>query len=89
VNKALESSLVSYHGYKLLTIKISSCLKLSRSNRELRGVVFLKDVINDYNNLLEQSLVIMPYMDDTLVKIDYSANPLLIRRSPTILTPRF
>jgi len=68
INKSMETSLFAYHGYKLLTVKISTCLKLSRANRELEGVPFLKEVINDYNKLLEQSLVISPYLDDILVK---------------------
>jgi len=90
VNKSLDTSLSSYHGYKLLTIKISSCLKLARPNRELRGLPFLKDVVNDYNNLLEQSLVVLPYLDDILVKIDNTPNPLIKRSSNLLtLTPHF
>ena len=76
INKGMETSLAAYHGYKLLTVKISACLKLSRNNRELEGVPFLKEVISDYNNLFEQSVVISPYVDDILVKIGDSANPL-------------
>lgn len=68
INKSMETSLVAYHGYKLLTVKISTCLKLSRANRELEGVPFLKEIVNEYNKLLEQSLVISPYLDDILVK---------------------
>ncbi len=58
IHKGMENSLAAYHGYKLLTIKISTCLKLSRKNRELGGVPFLKEVLSDYNNLLETSMVI-------------------------------
>jgi hypothetical protein len=76
INKGMETSLAAYHGYKLLTVKISTCLKLSRNNRELEGVPFLKEVISDYNNLFEQSVVIYPYVDDILVKIDNINNPL-------------
>lgn len=76
INKGMETSLAAYHGYKLLTVKISACLKLSRSNRELEGVPFLKEIISDYNNLFEQSVVISPHVDDMLVKIGDSGNPL-------------
>lgn len=76
INKGMETSLAAYHGYKLLTVKISACLKLSRNNRELEGVPFLKEVLSDYNNLFEQSVVISPYVDDILVKIGDTGNPL-------------
>ena len=75
IHKGMENSLAAYHGYKLLTIKISTCLKLSRKNRELGGVPFLKEVLADYNNLLETSMVLSPYLDDMLVRVDTS-NPL-------------
>jgi len=72
----MENSLAAYHGYKLLTIKISTCLKLSRKNRELAGVPFMKEVLADYNNLLETSMVISPYLDDILVRVGDTPNPL-------------
>jgi hypothetical protein len=81
INKSLDSSLASYHGYKILTIKISACLKLSRLNRDMHGIPFLKEVLTEYSNLLEQSIVILPFLDDTLVKIDNVPNPLLKRSS--------
>jgi hypothetical protein len=79
VNKSIETSLMTYHGYKLLSIKISTCLKLSRNNRELEGVPFLKEVIGEYNKLLEQSIVITDYLDDVLT---YKQNPLQIETTP-------
>jgi hypothetical protein len=79
VNKSIETSLTTYHGYKLLSIKISTCLKLSRNNRELEGVPFLKEVIGEYNKLLEQSIVITDYLDDVLT---YKQNPLQIETTP-------
>jgi hypothetical protein len=76
IHKGMENSLAAYHGYKLLTIKISACLKLTRKNRELEGVPFLKEVLSDYNNLLETSMVISPYLDDILVRVGDMANPI-------------
>jgi len=76
INKGMETSLTAYHGYKLLTVRISSCLKLARCNRELEGLPFLKEIISEYNNLFEQSLVISPYVDDILVKIGDLGKPL-------------
>ena len=84
INKGMETSLSAYHGYKLLTIKISTCLKLSRQNRELEGVPFLKEIISDYNNLFEQSVVISSRVDDTLVKIK-SLKPMSIENSQNSL----
>jgi hypothetical protein len=81
INKTLDASLSSYHGYKILTIKISACLKLARLNREMHGITFLKEVLTEYSNLLEQSIVILPFLDDTLVKIDNTPNPLLKKSS--------
>jgi hypothetical protein len=69
IHKGMENSLAAYHGYKLLTIKISSCLKLSRNHRELEGIPFLKEVLSDYNNLLGTSMVISPYLEDHLVRL--------------------
>jgi len=80
INKGMETSLTAYHGYKLLTIKISTCLKLARNNRELEGVPFLKEVISDYNNLFEQSVVISSHIDDALVKIK-GLKPMSIQKS--------
>jgi hypothetical protein len=76
IHKGMENSLAAYHGYKLLTIKISTCLKLSRKNRELAGVPFMKEILAEYNNLLETSMVISPYLDDILVRVGDTSNPL-------------
>jgi hypothetical protein len=47
----------------------------------MHGIPFLKEVLTEYSNLLEQSIVILPFLDDTLVKIDNVPNPLLKRSS--------
>lgn len=88
INKSLDTSLASHHGYKLLTIRISSCLKLNSIHRELQGNIFLKEILSEYNNLMEQSIVIIPYVDDILVKIDNAQNPLMKKSSHLLLTPR-
>jgi hypothetical protein len=86
VDKALESSLASYHGYKLLTMKISTCLKLQKANREIHGTLFLKDVLNDYSKLMEQSNVLLPSLNDVLVQVGKSTSSLNegpdIKRTP-------
>jgi hypothetical protein len=83
INKNMETTLQSYHGYKLLGIKISSCRKLDRDHREKNALGFMNDCISEYKNLLEQSVVLFNDLDDTL--LNYKAetkNVLLTFGSP-------
>lgn len=83
INKNMETTLQSYHGYKLLGIKISSCRKLDRDHREKNALGFMNDCISEYKNLLEQSIVLFNDLDDNL--LNYKAetkNVLLTFRSP-------
>lgn len=83
INKNMETTLQSYHGYKLLGIKISSCRKLDRDHREKNALGFMNDCISEYKNLLEQSVVLFNDLDDNL--LNYKAetkNVLLTFRSP-------
>jgi len=68
IQKKLEIELNSYHGYYLLGTRISAMLKLDRGNREVEGITFLNNVVNDYNNLFEQSCVGQQDFKDDLVK---------------------
>jgi len=68
IQKKLEVELNSYHGYYLLGTRISAMLKLDRGNREVEGITFLNNVVNDYNNLFEQSCVGKQDFKDDLVK---------------------
>ena len=68
IQKKLEVELNSYHGYYLLGTRISAMLKLDRGNREVEGITFLNSVVNDYNNLFEQSCVGQQDFKDDLVK---------------------
>ena len=67
INKNMETTLQSYHGYKLLGIKISSCRKLDRDHREKNALGFMNDCISEYKNLLEQSVVLITDLDDKLL----------------------
>jgi hypothetical protein len=71
IHKTMEASLQSYHGYKLLGIKISSCRKLNREHRDKNSIGFLNECISEYKNLLEQSTVLLVDLDDKL--LDYKA----------------
>ena len=70
IQKKLEIELNSYHGYYLLGTRISAMLKLDRGHRELEGINFLNNVVNDYNNLFEQSNVDVQDFTDEFVKFE-------------------
>ena len=86
IQKKLEIELNSYHGYYLLGTRVSAMLKLDRSHRELDGINFLNNVVNDYNNLFEQSNVDIQEFTDEFVKFemdDFTASSLKqLKRKP-------
>ena len=85
INKKMEQSLMSYHGYKLLNIKLSTQLLLKPENRTEDGHEFLLSVMNEYKNLFESSNVLSRSFNDRLLRpvpvID-QMNPLLPIVSP-------
>jgi hypothetical protein len=62
----MELELTSYHQYKMLAIKISSTLKLERTNREIEGTSFLNQVIDEYKNIVQNSIVNNDDVEDRL-----------------------
>jgi hypothetical protein len=70
INRKLEQALISYHGYKLLSIKISAELKLNPHNRKLEGSDFLTEVLEEYRKLFESSNVIRDKLNDKLIQLD-------------------
>jgi hypothetical protein len=77
VNKKLEQAILSYQGYKLLSIKISTELKLNPSNRKLDGNDFLNEVMEEYKSLFEKSNIIRPKLNDKLIQRNHVIiNPL-------------
>ena len=77
IHTAMENSLSSYQAYKLLGIKISSCLKLEREHRDKNSMGFLNEIISEYRNLFEQSLVLIVDLDDKLLNIVVPTKSLL------------
>jgi len=67
IQKKLEVELNSYHGYYLLGTRISAMLKLDRRHRDVEGLTFLNSMVNEYNNLFEQSCVDNEDFTDVLV----------------------
>lgn len=83
INKNMEITLQSYHGYKLLGIRISSTRKLDREHRDKNAMAFLNECVSEYKKLLEQSVVTITDLDDSL--LNYKAetkNKLLTFSSP-------
>jgi hypothetical protein len=70
INKKLEQAILSYQGYKLLSVKISAELKLNPTNRKLEGTDFLNEVMDEYKNLFEKSNIIRDKLNDKLIKMD-------------------
>lgn len=82
INKKMEQALMSYHGYKLLNIKISTQLLLKEENRNEDGHEFLLSIMNDYKNLFESSNVLSRSFNDRLLRpipVLDPVNPLLPR----------
>jgi hypothetical protein len=70
INRKLEQALLSYHSYKLLSIKISAELKLSPHNRKLEGTDFLTSVVEEYKKIFEGSNVVRDKLNDRLIQLD-------------------
>jgi hypothetical protein len=76
IHKKMEQALVSYHGYKLLCIKIAAQRRLSPENRQEDGHVFLTSVLNDYRNLFEGSNVLRSPLHDRMLANAITLSPL-------------
>ena len=79
LTKRIETALITYREFYLLSTRINSCLKLERDHRHVTsGVDFLTDVMNKYNTLFEGANV-MPddYTDELqLRRIVYISSPI-------------
>ena len=67
INKKMEQSFTSYHGFKLLSIRIASMRRLDPENREEDGHTFLTSIITEYRNLFESSNVLRTKLHDRLL----------------------
>ena len=68
IGKNVEIERDAYRSYQILGVRISSTLKLNPCNRETHGMQFLNSCLNEYNQLFENSLVLVSDIDDKLVK---------------------
>lgn len=88
LNKKMEIELSTFHALKNLAIKISHQMKLDPVNRESEGGIFLSNIISEYKNITETSIVNDINIKDKL--FDYNrdvkptTNPMqIIARQPS------
>ena len=84
IGKNVETELEAYRGYQILGVKISSTLKLNSCNRETHGHQFLNSCLVEYNQLFENSLVLVLCIDDKLLKINSVVTP-IPKNKPSII----
>jgi hypothetical protein len=78
IQKQMENELSSYHQLKILAIKISHQMKLNPKNRSTEGTLFLNDIMAEYKNIFESSLVNNEFniIDDKLFKYKDDEEPI-------------
>jgi hypothetical protein len=88
LQKRIETELMSYRSFYLLSVRISNCLKLEREHREeLSGSTFLSSIENEYKTLFSDSLIHNESINDALISVEIKkVNPIL--REPDAESPR-
>jgi len=89
LQKRIETELMSYRSFYLLSVKINNCLKLDREHREeLSGSTFLNSIENEYRTLFNDSLIHNESINDALINsIELKkVNPILRDLSPKVKT---
>ena len=78
LQKRIETELMSYRSFYLLSVRISNCLKLEREHREeLSGSNFLSSIENEYKTLFSDSLIHNESINDALISIEIKkVNPM-------------
>ena len=87
LQKRIETELMSYRSFYLLSVKINNCLKLDREHREeLSGSTFLNSIENEYRTLFNDSLIHNESINDALINsIELKkVNPILRDLSPKV-----
>jgi len=89
LQKRIETELMSYRSFYLLSVKINNCLKLDREHREeLSGSTFLNAIENEYKTLFSDSLIHNESINDALINSFElkKVNPILRDLSPKVKT---
>ena len=69
LQKRIESEIIAYRSFYLLSIKIKNIMSLSPSNREIRPDIFIKEIEDEYKDLFLNSNVISNKIKDRLLSI--------------------
>lgn len=70
LTKKIESQILSYRSFYLLSIKINNTLKLKRETRKSKGHEFLLEIENEYIGLFKDSEINPTTFKDKLLHID-------------------
>jgi len=88
IQKQMEVELATYHQLNILAIKISHQMKLEPRNRTVEGQLFLNEIIADYKNIFETSLVNDLEIDNKLFKYETEAPKIVINKLLGPVSPR-
>ena len=88
IQKQMEVELGTYHQLNLLAIKISHQMKLEARNRTVEGHLFLNEIIADYKNIFETSLVNDLEIDNKLFKYDVEEPKVVVNKLLGNVSPR-
>ena len=70
LTKKIESQILSYRSFYLLSIKINNNLKLKRETRKNKGNEFLLEIENEYISLFKDSEINPTIFKDKLLQIE-------------------
>jgi hypothetical protein len=84
IQKKIESQIISYRSFYLLSIKINNLMRLHPSNRNCDPMTFLTEIEEEYKELFINSNILVRKMKDKLLTLDKkpTLNKLLSFRSP-------
>jgi hypothetical protein len=72
INARMESDLISYTQFYLLSVEIYKTLQLSRENRYVPAKEYLEKIFNEYTKLIESSNPLETAIIDKLLPIDFN-----------------
>ena len=70
IQKRIESQILSYRSYYLLSVKINNIMRLHPQNRNCDSMKFLTEIEDEYRDLFLNSNVLVRKMKDRLLTLD-------------------
>jgi len=70
IQKKIESQIISYRSFYLLSVKINNIMRLHPSNRNCDSMKFLTEVEEEYKDLFINSNILVRKIKDRLLSID-------------------